>query len=123
MPQQRPKPQNYINAIPIQKTDEEYMDEVLVTLTSGLNMLIAQASAARMGMAARILYSAKEDLVHWAVDMNFHETAQDHFVNRHLYDNGQSTLGEFLARINTLQDESMKSEIIRILGLSMMASS
>ncbi len=102
------------------KTVEAYKDELMVSFISTLNILISQASAAQMGTAARILYTAKEEMVHWAVDMNFHESAKDQFINRHLYESGLLALGDFMARVSDLKDDKMKSEIIRLLGTSLM---
>ncbi len=102
------------------KTDEQHKDDVMVSIINGLNVLIAQASGADMGTASRILYTAKEELVHWAVDMNFHESCKDRFINQHLYDSGLLAIGDFLSRIAEMKDDRMKSEIIRILGLSLM---
>ena len=68
------------------KQQMETVDELL----RGLDALAARAEAADMGMAARIFYTAKEELVHWAVTMHFHESAQDRFINRRLYDSHAS---------------------------------
>ncbi len=54
-------------------------------LLRGLDQLAAQAVDADMAMAARIFYTAKEELVPWAVTMHFHESAEDRFINRKLY--------------------------------------
>jgi hypothetical protein len=56
-----------------------------LNLVEGLNALIAQADHMEMGMAVRIFSNAKDELIHWGVDMNFHETLSDRFINHHLY--------------------------------------
>lgn len=100
------------------QSEHLHKDEVIASIISTVNMLIAQASGADMGMAARILYFAKEELVHWAVDMDFHETSKDRFINRQLYENGLLALGELLARAGTVKDEKLQGEIVRMLGLA-----
>ena len=72
-------------------------DNQVILLIHGLNDLIAKANRLRMGTAAKILYFAKEELVHWAVEMNFHETAKDRFINYHLYN--LSSLGKLIAQL------------------------
>jgi hypothetical protein len=99
--------------------DHDDKDDAIAAVIAGLNVLIAQASGADMGMAARILYNAKEELVHWAVDMDFHETAKERFINHHLYETGHGALGDVLARVSALQDEQLKNELIRMLGASL----
>lgn len=96
-------------------------DDAMASIISGLNVLIAQASGADMGMASRILYTAKEELVHWAVDMNFYECSKDRYVNRHLYESGLHAIGEFIARLSEVKDDHFKGEVIRMLGASMMS--
>lgn len=96
-------------------------DEALAALIKGVNMLIAQANGARLGTAVQILHGAKEELVHWAVNMNFHETARDRFIQQHLYDSGLFALGEFLAGVSALEDNEMKSRILCLLGKAMIA--
>ena len=60
-------------------------DAAIAQLIAGLNYLVAQSQAANLGTAARILCTAKEDMVHWAVDMNFHESARERFINGQLF--------------------------------------
>ena len=57
-------------------------DETIAQLIAGINYLVTQSQAANLGTAARILSTAKEDMVHWAVDMNFHESARERFINQ-----------------------------------------
>lgn len=102
------------------QSEENRKDVAIASIISGVNLLIAQASGADLGTAARILYMAKEELVHWTVDMNFHETSKEQYINRHLYESGLLALGEFLARVSAIKDEKLKSEIVRMLGLSLM---
>ncbi len=59
--------------------------EAFDSLLQGLDQLVDQAQASDMPMAARIFFTAKEDLVHWAVTMHFHESAEDRFINSKLY--------------------------------------
>lgn len=73
------------------KTREESDDtaqskeERTLCIIREINSLIALASREGLGSVARMLYAAKEDIVYWAVDMNFHETTKDKFINTHLY--------------------------------------
>ena len=101
------------------KSEEKQKDDMMISIINALNILIAQASSTDMGTAARILYNAKEELVHWAVDMNFHESCKDRFINQHLYDSGLHAVGEFISRIGEMKDDNMKNELIRMLGLSL----
>lgn len=70
---------------PVSQRTREENDEDILALIKGINDLISQANIADMGMATRILCHAREELVHWAVEMNFHETAEDRFINSQLY--------------------------------------
>lgn len=67
--------------------DADEMEKVIIIIINGVNSLISMAQTTNMGTAAKILYIAKEELVHWAVSMNFHETDTDRFINSHLYNN------------------------------------
>ncbi|MES2984710.1 MAG: hypothetical protein V4735_05950 [Pseudomonadota bacterium] len=60
-------------------------DDAIAPLIRGLGLLMAHAQTSGLGTAARILSTAREDMVHWAVDMNFHESAKDQFINHHLF--------------------------------------
>jgi hypothetical protein len=73
------------------KTTEESDDttqskeERTLCIIREINSLIALASREGLGSIARMLYTAKEDIVYWAVDINFHETTKDQFINTLLY--------------------------------------
>ena len=76
-------PQNHAaNPTSESELDRDY---AIASLIAGMNYLCSQAQLSGLGTAARILSTAKEDLVHWAVDMNFHESARDRFINSQLY--------------------------------------
>lgn len=64
-----------------------HKDEIFLSLVDGINTLIRQARDNDLGHAARLLTTAKEDMVFWAVSMNFHETPEERFINKHLYGN------------------------------------
>jgi hypothetical protein len=87
-------------------------------LINGLNTLGIQAEAASMGTAARILFTAKEELVYWAVTMNFHETAQDRFINQNLYNLRLATVGTFIERVRMIKSTQTRSEIMGLLGMT-----
>ena len=93
------------------KTQEESME----TLIRGINALVAHAENSDLGTAARILYAAREELVHWAVTMNFHETAQDRFINQRLYDNRRTTVEALV--IHAIKKSGMCNEMLERLGL------
>ncbi len=69
-------------------------DSTVANLIQGLNLLAAHARQQGLGNAARILATAKEDLVYWAVDLNFAESPKDRFINQHLY--GTNLQGELM---------------------------
>lgn len=74
-------------------------DAAVANLIQGLSLLMAHARRQDLGNAARILATAKEDLIYWAVDMNFHETAKDRFLNQQLNSGGGGELLTCLARL------------------------
>ena len=83
-------------------------DNHIILLIHGLTLLIDKANRLGMGTAAKILHFAKEELVHWAVEMNFHETAADRFVNFHLYN--LSILRELIAHIRESTDQNTEPQ-------------
>lgn len=91
-------------------------DQATSALINGLNALIHQASVAQLGPATRILHQAKEELVHWAVEMDYHESPKEKYINYHMYHCGLQALGEIIARISTMENNSAKGEITRLLG-------
>jgi hypothetical protein len=93
----------------------KHKQKVIDSLLQGLDALVAQAESADMGTAARIFYTAREDLVHWAVTMHFHESAQDRFINRRLYDNRLSSVEAFITR--AIQNADARSDVFGVLGL------
>jgi len=66
------------------ENEEKRKDEAVIRLIAGLNYLIGQAKCSRLGTAALILHRAKEEMVYWAVDENFHESSKDHFIQKHM---------------------------------------
>ncbi len=83
--------------------DHNDRDEAMAKLIAGLNYLVAQSQAANLGTAARILSVAKEDMVHWAVDMNFHESARECFINNQLF----GPLGNGVANLMTQMEQGV----------------
>ena len=61
------------------------LDDFTIAVIYQLNNLLKEASDMQCGMIAKVLHSAKEELVYWAVDMDFYESDENIFVNRHLY--------------------------------------
>lgn len=61
-------------------------DVATVSIINGLNFLISKANNMGIYAVSRTLNAAKEDLVYWAVQMNYHETLEEKFVNRYLYE-------------------------------------
>jgi hypothetical protein len=55
---------------------------MLIRTIQGLDVFIAQSSDLRIGIIARILQTAKEELVHWAANQDFNETRAESFINR-----------------------------------------
>ena len=79
---------------------EKYIDDTVISAIRGLDLFIAQASSARLGTMAEILHTAKEELIFWAVKMNFHETARDKFINGLLYGNALFGAADFITACN-----------------------
>lgn len=79
---------------------EKRMDDALIHIIQGLDLFIAQASSLQLGTIASILRHAKEDLVFWAADMNFHETRAEAFINRLLYTNSLFAAADFIEKIS-----------------------
>lgn len=82
----------------VQERVEKNLDDFVVAIVRGLDLFIAQATSASVGEVARILYHAKQELVYWAVEENFHETPQSKFINQHLYNNDLFAASDFLRR-------------------------
>ncbi len=76
------------------KYKEDDRDDAMVSLIYGLNFLINKANSSGMYGAARTLQNAKEDLVYWAVQMNFHETPEEKFINKYLYNYSEQNTEE-----------------------------
>jgi len=85
----------------------EDRDAVILALIKGINMLIMQANASEMSTASRILCNAREELVHWAVDMNFHETVAEQFINEQLY-GGHVVHATLVENVASLLDRAVK---------------
>ena len=88
------------------------MDDTVTATIGVLDILIAQASSTGVGTVARILNTAKEDLVYWAVKMNFHETPQEKFINRLLYQNGLFAAADFLKSLAQLQNKDILTSVL-----------
>lgn len=69
----------------LRSQSDEDKDAAVVSIIRGISLLIAHARRSELGKATQVLSHAKEDLVYWAVDQNFHETADDRFINRHVH--------------------------------------
>ncbi len=106
---------------PVQHETRETMDDAMCSMITGINVLIAQAVAHEMGTAARILCAAKEEMVHWAVSMNYHETASERFINRHTQDAAPLALGEMLAQLSHLGDDELRNSIMDCMRRNMVS--
>lgn len=82
---------------------EKRVDDIAIAAIQALDFFIAQASSASLGKMARILYSAKEELVLWAVDVEFKESARERFVDRLLYNNSLFAAADFIASLNSIK--------------------
>ena len=113
-----------------QSQAEKDKDAAVVSLIHGVSLLIAHARRSGIGKAIQILSTAKEDLVYWAVDMNFHEAAEDHFINRHMHGIGTEVGNELLhciANVNGAPDHTdiareLNTLITRIADLAVRSS-
>lgn len=86
----------------------ERMCDFIMSVIETLDLLIAKAGSVEAGTVARILHTAKEDLVYWAVDMNFDETLQEKFINRALYNNSMFAAHDFLPRFDDEKDKKKR---------------
>jgi hypothetical protein len=57
-------------------------DDTVLKLIRGLNYLINQAKQDQLLNAARILTTAREEMVLWAVDFGCHESRKEKFINQ-----------------------------------------
>jgi len=60
-------------------------DDAVISLIRGLDLLVIEARKIQLGVAVNILHRAKEDLVYWAADLDFYESKQEKFINKHLF--------------------------------------
>ncbi len=91
--------------------------ETVADLIIGLDALIEQARESDLSMAARIFTTAKEEMIHWAVTMNFHETVQDRFINQQLCQSRFAVIGDLIARMRTIKDPATRQEVMNVFGL------
>jgi len=69
---------------PIQKC--KHTDDAVIDLIKGLDALIQKAKSKKLAVPVNMLHTTKEDLVYWASDLDFHESKQDRFIYKHLYE-------------------------------------
>lgn len=102
--------------------EEMRIDKVVTTIIRGLDLFIAQSNGAGVGTVARILHNAKEDLVYWAINMNFHETAQEKFYNRLMYSNAAFTPTDFFRQLDNEKDteKNFAAQQDENMGISML---
>ena len=91
--------------------EEKYKDNMVVGIIRGLDILKAQATSANLGSAARILHEAKKDLVYWAVEKGFHETAEEKFINQHLYNNEMFAATDFIGKLGGIRNKKIQEAI------------
>ncbi len=107
------------NDRPPHTSKQRQREEAIDILISGLDALAVQAEEANLGTAARIFFTAKEELVHWAVNMNFHESAQDRFINQRLYGDRLFKIETFINRVRAIKDSGTRAEVLGLLGMPM----
>lgn len=88
-------------------------DKAMALLIRGVSLLIAQARHSGMNNAVRILSMAKEDLVYWAVNLNFHETAKEQFINQQLYGHTRDAGSELLHYIQQVEGEPERAQLLK----------
>ncbi len=88
------------------------LDDTIIYAIQGLDFYIAQASAMKLGKMARILRTAKEELIFWAVDMNFHETKAEKFINQLLYANSFVPDADFREKVSSVRDKKKVLESV-----------
>lgn len=87
---------------------EKRKDDTIISFVQGLDIFIAQATSANLGTASRILHEAKADLVYWAAKMNYYESDEENFINKHLYGSALFAASDFIERYSMLQKKSSK---------------
>lgn len=92
---------------------EKHNDDFVITVIRGLNLFIAQATSAGCGTVARILHGAKEEIVFWAVNMGFHETLEEKFINQHLYNNDLFAASDFIVKFAASLDRKTRDKILQ----------
>lgn len=96
-----------LNETTLSSQEEERIDNVVASTIRGLDILTAKANGAGIGTIARILHNAKEDLVYWAVELDFHETAKEKFINYIMYNNAVFVASDFIAKLNMVKDNKI----------------
>lgn len=88
---------------PLDRNNRE-ADEIVVSAIQGLNFFIAQANNAQLGTMARILHTAKEDLVFWATDMEFYESRKEKLLNMLLYNNSLFAAPDLIVNLSSAKE-------------------
>lgn len=88
-------------------------DAAMASIVRGLNLLASHARHHGLGNAARILASAKEDLVYWAADMNFHESSKDRFTNQPMYEVPTDISSALLHCLNGLNEGPERRALVQ----------
>ncbi len=103
------------------EADKKQKDDAVVSMIRGLDVLIEYARSSDLTAAARMLYSAKENIVYWAVDQNFHETAEDRFVTQHML--GGSVHSALVLMVNQMlvSGNPLCEELMRAVQSNVMA--
>lgn len=91
---------------------ENRLDDAVINAIQRLDLSIAQANALKLDTMARILHTAKEELVFWAVEMNFHETKADKFINRLLYANSFIAAADFMEKFSSAKNPKKVLELL-----------
>lgn len=88
-------------------------DDTAMSLIRGLDFLITKANTARLATAAGILHRAKEELIYWAVDFDFHESKQDTFIYNNLYNTAGFQIADFIAHYAAIQDSKTRRDFLK----------
>lgn len=99
----------------IKSEEEKRKDDATIMMIHGLDILIAKATSLQMGRVARILYTAKEDLVYWAANLLFKEAPDENFINNHLYNNDMFAATDLIVRLSSIRNKRQRNERVKTL--------
>ncbi|NDF11800.1 MAG: hypothetical protein EB060_03160 [Proteobacteria bacterium] len=87
-------------------------DDAMVYAIRCLNLLIARSNHEGLEKMKEILNDAKEELLYWAVEMDFYQDPKSKFINHYLFDNGLFAVADFVSRFSAIKDKNVRKELL-----------